>query len=58
LKHGRPTWWRFKGWKEGTISYYEALVERFKEHGAPGGLVDELDRKVKEMQRLASTAGR
>jgi hypothetical protein len=33
------------------------LVEQFKEHGDPRGLVDELDRKVKEMQRLAFAGG-
>ena len=56
-KHGDKLWERFGGGKEGTIWYYETLVERFKEHGAPGGLVDELDRKVKEMQRLAFASG-
>jgi len=55
---GDKVWGRFTGGKEGTLWYYEALVERFKEHGAPGGLVDELDRKVKEMQRLAFAGGR
>jgi (p)ppGpp synthase/HD superfamily hydrolase len=54
---GDKLWDRFKGGKDGTIWYYETLVERFKERGAPGGLVDELDRKVKEMQRLAFAGG-
>jgi hypothetical protein len=54
---GDKLWDRFKGGKDGTIWYYETLVERFKEYGAPAGLVDELDRKVKEMQRLAFAGG-
>jgi (p)ppGpp synthase/HD superfamily hydrolase len=54
---GNKLWDRFKGGKDGTIWYYEALVEQFKEHGAPHGPVDELERKVKEMQRLAFAGG-
>ena len=44
-------WERFKGGKEGTLWYYRSLVTEFRATG-PSPLVDELDRVVKEIERL------
>ena len=46
-------WGRFQGGKEGTLWYYRALVEAFRSTGATP-LVEELDRVVTELERLAS----
>ena len=50
---GDAIWERFKGGKEGTLWYYRSLVTEFRATG-PSPLVDELDRVVKEIERLAS----
>ena len=50
---GEDLWSRFKGGKNGTLWYYRALVDAFRKHGAPGDLVDELDRVVTVMEQLA-----
>ncbi len=50
---GEKVWERFNGGKEGTLWYYRALVEAFRTAG-PTPLVDELDRVVTEIERLAS----
>lgn len=50
---GEDLWSRFTGGREGTLWYYRALVDAFREHG-PSPLVDELDRVVAEVERLAS----
>jgi GTP pyrophosphokinase len=49
---GEALWSRFSGGKEGTLWYYRALVEVYR---ATGGLplLDELDRVVTELERLA-----
>lgn len=49
---GDAIWERFKGGKEGTLWYYRSLVTEFRATG-PSPLVDELDRVVKEVERLA-----
>jgi (p)ppGpp synthase/HD superfamily hydrolase len=49
---GDEVWERFKGGKEGTLWYYRALVTAFRAHGG-STLIDELDRVVTEMERLA-----
>ena len=49
---GEEVWSRFKGGKEGALWYYRALVDAFRQHG-PSPLIDELDRVVTEMERLA-----
>ena len=49
---GDEVWTRFKGGKEGTLWYYRSLVTAFREHG-DSPLVDELDRAVTEIERLA-----
>jgi len=50
---GDAIWERFKGGKEGTLWYYRSLVTEFRATG-PSPLVDELDRVVKEIERLES----
>jgi (p)ppGpp synthase/HD superfamily hydrolase len=55
LRHdGESVWSRFTGGKEGTLWYYRTLVETYKKHGAPPRLLDELERTVTEMERLAA----
>ena len=49
---GAEVWDRFTAGREGALWYYRALVTAFREHG-PGALIDELDRVVTEMERLA-----
>ena len=51
---GAEVWARFKGGKEGTLWYYRSLVAAFREHGE-SALIDELDRVVTEMARLAAS---
>jgi (p)ppGpp synthase/HD superfamily hydrolase len=50
---GDSLWRRFSGGKDGTLWYYRALVEVFREAGT-SPLVEELDRVVSEIERLAS----
>jgi (p)ppGpp synthase/HD superfamily hydrolase len=49
---GDALWSRFNGGKEGTLWYYRALVETLQA-ADPTPLVEELDRVVSEMERLA-----
>ena len=53
-KDGDGVWSRFRGGKEGTLWYYRSLVTAFREHGTSDQLVDELDRVVSEIERLAA----
>jgi (p)ppGpp synthase/HD superfamily hydrolase len=55
-RHGKVVWERFNGGREGTLWYYRQLVQVFREHG-PSLLVEELDRVVSELERLAEIAG-
>jgi (p)ppGpp synthase/HD superfamily hydrolase len=50
---GEVLWERFNGGKEGTLWYYRALVETFRA-ASPTPLVEELERVVAEIERLAS----
>jgi len=43
---------RFAGKKDGTLSYYRALVTAFRQHGDHADLIDELDRVVSEIEKL------
>jgi len=52
-EEGESVWDRFKAGKEGALWYYRSLVTAFREHGR-NALVDELDRVVTEMERLAA----
>lgn len=49
---GEDIWSRFKGGRDGTLWYYRSLVEAFGEPES-GPLVAELDRVVRELERLA-----
>ena len=50
--HGEEVFERFAGKKAGTLWYYRALVEAFRDAGSHP-LVEELDRVVKELESLA-----
>jgi (p)ppGpp synthase/HD superfamily hydrolase len=50
---GDSLWRRFSGGKDGTLWYYRALVQVFREAGT-SPLVEELDRVVSEIERLVS----
>jgi GTP pyrophosphokinase len=52
---GDVLWNRFSGGREGTLWYYRALVEAFRSAGSLP-LVEELDRVVTEIERLAARA--
>jgi (p)ppGpp synthase/HD superfamily hydrolase len=52
---GEAVWERFNGGKAGTLWYYRALVETLQMAG-PTPLVQELDRVVSELERLAFAA--
>ena len=52
---GDELWDRFTGGKEGTLWYYRALVEAYKEAGT-NPIVEELDRVVREIESLAQRA--
>ncbi|MHB1425315.1 MAG: HD domain-containing protein [Gemmataceae bacterium] len=55
-RHGKAVWGRFNGGREGTLWYYRQLVQVFRESG-PSFLVEELDRVVSELERLAKVVG-
>lgn len=44
---------RFKGGKDGSLWYYRALVEAFRARAKHRDLIDELDRTVSELEKLA-----
>jgi (p)ppGpp synthase/HD superfamily hydrolase len=59
---GNELWGRFNGGKEGTLWYYRSLVNVFKiaesspivgEHDRTNAVVEELDRVVAEIEKLA-----
>jgi (p)ppGpp synthase/HD superfamily hydrolase len=54
-RHGNAVWGRFNGGREGTLWYYRELVQVFRAAG-PSFLVEELDRVVSELERLAGVA--
>jgi (p)ppGpp synthase/HD superfamily hydrolase len=53
---GEALWRRFNGGREGTLWFYRAMVEALRA-GGPSPLVEELDRVVSELERLASAQG-
>jgi (p)ppGpp synthase/HD superfamily hydrolase len=50
---GDSVWKRFTGGRDGSLWYYRALVEAFRVRGQFASMVDELDRAVMELERLA-----
>lgn len=53
-RHGASVWARFTPTREEALWYYRALVDAFRANPVhPADLVDELDRTVTEMERLA-----
>ncbi len=54
--HGEQLWPRFTGGKAGTMLYYRSLVNAYRKtaDAALNDLVDELDRVVSEIERLAA----
>lgn len=50
---GEAVWKRFKGGKEGTLWYYQSLVEAFRRTGVTP-LIEELERVVSELKQLVS----
>jgi len=55
-RHGEALWGRFQGGREGTLWYYRALVETFRQAGN-NPLVEELERVVSELESLAQKEG-
>lgn len=51
---GEALWGRFNGGRAGTLWYYRALVEVYRATDAAPALVDELDRAVTDLERLAA----
>ena len=51
---GDAVWERFNGGRDGSLWYYRALVAAFRANPAHApALIDELDRTITEMERLA-----
>ncbi len=48
---GDAVWDRFSVPREETLWYYRALVRAFRDVGATGWMIDELDRTVAELER-------
>ena len=53
---GDALWTRFNGGRDGTLWYYRELVAAFRRHSGDTPLVEELDRVVHELHRLAGVA--
>lgn len=54
---GDELWTRFSGGRDGTLWYYRSLVDAFAA-AEKSRLVDELDRTVSEIERLAGVPKR
>ncbi|MCR9291854.1 MAG: HD domain-containing protein [bacterium] len=52
---GDKLWDRFRGGKDGTLWYYRSLVQAFQERQAHPRLIEELDRVVTEIEKLANS---
>ena len=55
---GEDLWDRFTGGREGTLWYYRTLVGTLRDAGGVPPLIDELDRTVSELERMAATHSR
>jgi (p)ppGpp synthase/HD superfamily hydrolase len=52
-RYGNDVWDRFTGGKEGTLWYYRAMLNAYRE-GDGSYLLEELERVVSELERLAT----
>lgn len=52
-EHGEKLWERFNAGRDGQLWYYRQLIKAFRARGS-SPLVDELDRVVTELERLAN----
>ena len=52
-RRGLQVFDRFSGKKAGTLWYYQTLVTAFRRHGDHTDLIDELDRVVREIEKLS-----
>ncbi|NUQ61622.1 MAG: HD domain-containing protein [Pirellulales bacterium] len=50
-QQGDEVWRGFKGGRDGTLWYHRSVVDILKQHG-PGPLVEELERSLREFERL------
>jgi hypothetical protein len=55
---GEDLWSHFNGGRDGTLWYYRSLVDAFARAGGRSRLVDELERTVTEIERLAGAERR
>jgi (p)ppGpp synthase/HD superfamily hydrolase len=55
-EHGDATWSRFNGGRQGSLWYYQSLVEIFQESEA-GFMLREFTRVVQEIQRISGSGG-
>ena len=53
-EHGHELWARFRGGREGSLWYYRALVDRYREAGANQRLLAEFESIVGEMEEAAA----
>ena len=51
---GETVWSRFTGGREGSLWYYRAIVDAFREAVGQQPIVRDLDREVVELERLAA----
>lgn len=54
-QRGDAVWARFSGGKKDRLWYYRALVIAFRQHSDHSDLINELDRVVTEIEKLASS---
>jgi (p)ppGpp synthase/HD superfamily hydrolase len=55
-EHGEETWSRFNGGRQGSLWYYQALVEIFQQSES-GYMLREFARVVREIHNLAGSSG-
>jgi (p)ppGpp synthase/HD superfamily hydrolase len=55
-EHGDATWSRFNGGRQGSLWYYQSLVEIFQE-SETGFMLREFTRVVQEIQRISGSGG-
>jgi (p)ppGpp synthase/HD superfamily hydrolase len=57
LAHGEDVWSRFKGGRDGSLWYYRALVEAFQKRGCHALLITELERTLRELEKVLEGSG-